>query len=160
MVCSRLNFTLSILLVLSTSPTNANSCAHLKGKANEDCKLRNAGRHLHYDLPNCGKLLGHHWMTCGRDSSVGIATRYVLGGPGSNPGRGGGIFRTCPDRLWGPHSFLYNGYRFFSGVKRPGRRSWPPTPSSAEVKERVEIYFYSPLRLLGLFCYLYHWMTW
>jgi hypothetical protein len=35
---------------------------------------------------------------------------------GSNPG-GGKIFRTCPDLPWGPPSFLYNGYRFFPGVK-------------------------------------------
>ena len=35
---------------------------------------------------------------------------------GSNPGWGE-IFRTCADRLWGPPSFLYNGYRSFQGVK-------------------------------------------
>ena len=28
---------------------------------------------------------------------------------------GGEIFRTCPDRPWGPYSLLYNGYRIFSG---------------------------------------------
>ena len=27
------------------------------------------------------------------------------------------IFRTCPDRPWGPPSLLYNGYRVFPGVK-------------------------------------------
>jgi len=32
------------------------------------------------------------------------------------------IFRTCPDRLWGPPSLLYNGYRVFpEGKERPGR---------------------------------------
>jgi len=35
---------------------------------------------------------------------------------GSNPG-GGEIFRTCPDRTWGPPSPLHNGYRVFPGVK-------------------------------------------
>jgi hypothetical protein len=35
--------------------------------------------------------------------------------------RGGEIFRTRPDRPWGLHSVLYNGYRVFPGVKRPGR---------------------------------------
>ena len=29
---------------------------------------------------------------------------------------GGEIFRTCPDRLWGPLSLLYNGYWVFPGV--------------------------------------------
>ena len=28
---------------------------------------------------------------------------------------GGKIFRTCPDRPWGPPHLLYNGYRAFPG---------------------------------------------
>jgi hypothetical protein len=45
---------------------------------------------------------------------------------GSNPG-GGEIFRTFPDRSWGPPSLLYNGYRVFpGGRKRPGRDADPP----------------------------------
>jgi len=39
----------------------------------------------------------------------------------------------------------------FPGVNRPGRRVDHPTPSSAEVKEKVELYLYSPLGLRGLF---------
>jgi len=62
---------------------------------------------------------------------------------GSNPG-GGEIFRTCPDRSWGPPSLLYKGYRVFPGGKAAGAWRWPPTPTSAEVKERVELYLYSP----------------
>jgi hypothetical protein len=66
-------------------------------------------------------------------SSVGIASDYGLDGPGMSPG-GGEIFRTCPDRPWGPPSLLYNGYRVFTGVrKRPGRDADPSPPSSAEV---------------------------
>jgi len=86
----------------------------------------------------------------GRDSSVGIATRYRLHGPGSSPG-GGEIFRTCPDRSWGPPSLLYNGYRVFPECKAPGAWRWPPTPSSVEIKERVELYIHSPMDLRGLF---------
>jgi hypothetical protein len=68
----------------------------------------------------------HAWR--GPGSSVGIATGW-----GSNPG-GGEIFRTCPDRPWGPTSLLYNGYRVFpGGRKRPGRDADPSPPSSAEV---------------------------
>ena len=52
---------------------------------------------------------------------------------GLNPS-GGEIFRTCPDRPWGPLSFLYNGYRVFPGGKeRPGRDADPSPPSSAVV---------------------------
>jgi hypothetical protein len=32
----------------------------------------------------------------------------------------------------------------FLGVKRPGRGVDHPPPSSAEIKERVELYLYSP----------------
>ena len=63
---------------------------------------------------------------------------------GSNPG-GGEIFRAGPDRSWGPPSLLYNGYRVsFPGVKRPGRGVEQSLPSSAEVKEIVDLYLYSP----------------
>ena len=64
----------------------------------------------------------------GLGSVVGIATGYGLDGP-----CGGEIFRTCPDRPWGP-SLLYNGYRVFSGVKEwPGHDADPSLPSSAVV---------------------------
>jgi hypothetical protein len=60
-----------------------------------------------------------------------LATGWTV--RGSNPG-GGEIFRTCPDRPWGPPSLLYNGYRVFhGGRKRPGRDADPSPPSSAEV---------------------------
>ena len=46
-----------------------------------------------------------------------LATGWTV--RGSNPG-GGEIFPTRPDRPWGPPSFLYNGYRDFSGGKEAG----------------------------------------
>jgi hypothetical protein len=61
---------------------------------------------------------------CGPFSSVGIATGYGLDGPVIESWRE--IFRTCPDRPWGPPSLLYNGYRVFpEGRKRPGRDADP-----------------------------------
>ena len=36
------------------------------------------------------------------------------------------IFRTRPDRPWGPPSLLYNGYRVFLGIKS-GRGVTPTT---------------------------------
>ena len=62
---------------------------------------------------------------------------------GSNSGWGE-IFCTCPDRRCGPPSLLYSWYRVFPGGKAAGAWRWPPTPSSAEVKERVELYLSSP----------------
>ena len=62
----------------------------------------------------------------------------MLDGPESNPGEGE-IFRTCPERPWGPPSLLYNGYRVFPwGKKRPEGDADPSPPSSAVVmKGRV-----------------------
>jgi len=65
---------------------------------------------------------------------------------------GGEIFRTCPDRPWGPPSLLYNGYGVFPGGKeRPGRDADPSPPSSAIARERVDLYLYSPYGPYGLY---------
>jgi len=57
----------------------------------------------------------------GRDSSVGIVTRYGLDGPGSNPRCVGGIFDTCADRPCGTPNLLYNWYRMsLAAVKWQG----------------------------------------
>jgi hypothetical protein len=75
----------------------------------------------------------HPQGVSGPGSVVGIATGYGLTVRGSNPG-GGEIFRTCPDRPWGPPSLLYNGYRVFPGGKeQPVRDAEPSPPSSAVV---------------------------
>ena len=52
----------------------------------------------------------------GRDSSVGIATRYGPDGQWiESRRRAGEIFRTRTDRPCGPPSLLYNGHRVFPG---------------------------------------------
>jgi hypothetical protein len=68
----------------------------------------------------------------GPGNSVGVATGYRLDGP-EIESRWGAIFRTRPSRLWGPPSLLYNGYRVFLGVKRPGHSADHPHLSSVEV---------------------------
>ena len=47
-------------------------------------------------------------------SVLRLSSGWKVRGP--NPG-GGEIFRTYPDRLRGPPSLLYNGYRVFPGGK-------------------------------------------
>ena len=76
---------------------------------------------------------------------VGIGTAYGLDGRGIES-RWGEIFRTCPDRPSGLPSLVYNGYRVFPGGKvLPGRDADPSPPlSTVEVKNRVELYLYSP----------------
>ena len=96
---------------------------------------------------------GFKWLikNCSRDGAVGIATRYGLDGPGSNPGESES-FWTCPDRPWGPPNLLYNGYRVFLGGKeRPGSDADPSPPSSTVGYERVELYLYSPYGPYGLY---------
>jgi hypothetical protein len=68
-----------------------------------------------------------------------LATGWTV--RGSNPG-GSEIFRTRPERLWGPPSLLYNGYRVFPGGKAAGAWRWPPTPHLA-TRLRVQLYLYS-----------------
>ena len=74
------------------------------------------GIYFNFFSPLCGS----------RDNSVGIATRYGLNGPGIHS-RWSEIFRTCPDRLWGPPSLLYIGYWVSHGGKATGEWRWPPT---------------------------------
>jgi hypothetical protein len=58
---------------------------------------------------------------------------------------GGKIFRTRPDRPWGPTRPLFNGYRVsLPVVKWPGCGFHYPLSSRAEVKERAGVNFYSP----------------
>jgi len=79
----------------------------------------------------------------GHDSSAGTATRYGMDGPGIEF-RWGAIFpapvQTGPEVH--PASCTM-GTGSFPGVKRPGRGVDHPPTSSAEVKERVELYLYS-----------------
>jgi hypothetical protein len=82
----------------------------------------------------------------GRDSVVGIATRCGLEDPGIESRQGRDfphpsrpdLAPTQPPIQWVPS--LFPGWE----VKRPGCVVDHPPTSSAEVKERVELYFYSP----------------
>ena len=77
----------------------------------------------------------------GRDSSVGIATRYGLGRSGDGipvGARFSSPVQTGP----GAHLTSYTmGTESFLRVKRPTTH---PPPSSAEVEGRVELYICSP----------------
>ena len=80
----------------------------------------------------------------GRDRAVGIATRYALDGPGIESRWG---VRFSAHVQAGPEAYPASytmGTGSFPGGKRSGRHADHPTPSGAEVKEKVELYFYSP----------------
>ena len=61
------------------------------------------------------------YIDVGRDNSVDIATRYGVDDARVESRSGAETSRSHPDRPWGPHNLLYNGYRVFPGVKRPRR---------------------------------------
>ena len=104
--------------------------------------------------------------TMGRDSSVGIATCYRLDGLGIESWWSDTLC-TRPGRPWGPTQTPVQWVPgLFPGVKRPGRGLFQSLPSSAEVKERVQLYLYSrsgpswpvlgwTVRLLLLYQYKY-----
>ena len=80
----------------------------------------------------------------GRDSSVGIATRYGLDGSGIES-QWGARFSAPVKTGPGAHPASYTmGTGSFPGVKRPGPGVDHSPLSSAEVKERVELYLCSP----------------
>ena len=72
-------------------------------------------------------FLKYFFLVGGRDSSVGIATRYGLGGPGIKS-RCGRDFSHPSRKTRGPPNLLYNGYRVFPGSKAAGAWLWSPTP--------------------------------
>ena len=77
-----------------------------------------------------------------RDSVVGTATRYGLDGQGieSRWGRG---FPFLSRSVLEPTQPPVHWYRAsFLGGKAAWAWRWPPTPSSAEVKERVALYLW------------------
>jgi hypothetical protein len=83
-------------------------------------------------------------MFVGRYSSVRVATGYGLDGPGIES-RWGARFSAPVQTGSGTHSASYTlGTGSFLGVKQTGCGVDQATPSSAEVKEKVELYLYSP----------------
>jgi hypothetical protein len=104
-----------------------------------------------WDIRLYGKCFG------GDSASIFRAVRSLHGTPSRRMQQeilcgGGEIFRTSPDRPWGPHSLLYNAYRvFFSGVKRPGRGVDHPPHLAPRLKKERSYTSAAPLGLRGLF---------
>jgi hypothetical protein len=88
-------------------------------------------------------------LKMGRDCSHGIATSYGLDGPVIETRRRKNFLQQ-PRPTLGPSLGTVEEDRVsFPGVKRPKNRVDHPPTSSAEVKERVELYLYSPSEVLG-----------
>jgi hypothetical protein len=92
------------------------------------------------------ELLKHIRSGVGQDSVIGIVIRYALDGPGFEPPWG----REFPHHPGARLASYTVGTGSFHGVKWPGHGIDHLPPYSAEVKERVELYLYSPLCLHGM----------
>ena len=99
-----------------------------------------------HNAKQTSRVLSITYVFWGQDSVVGIATRYGLDGRGIESrwgARSSAPVRTGP----GAHPASSTmGTGSFLGVKRPRRGVDHPLLSRAEVKERVELYLYSPSR--------------
>ena len=82
----------------------------------------------------------------GRDSVVGIATRYGLDGPGIESWWGRDFPHPSRPALGPTQPPVQRVPGLFPRGKAAGAWRWTPTPSSAKVKKRVELYLYSPSR--------------
>jgi hypothetical protein len=77
-----------------------------------------------------------------RNSSVGIAFRYGLDGPGIEWRYRRDFPHPSKSAPQGPTQLPVQCTASFPWIKRPGRGVNLPSPSSAEVKENVEVYLY------------------
>jgi hypothetical protein len=93
-----------------------------------------------------------HIISVGWDSGSRYSDSLWTGRSGDWMPVGARFFAPTPDRPWGTTpSFLYSGYWVsFLGVKWPGHDANHQPSPSAEVKESVELYLYSPSGLHGL----------
>ena len=108
-----------------------------------------AGRSI--SLRNTCKFVPFCMSSMSRDSSVGITTRCGPDGPGFES-RWEASISSPVQTAHGVYQASYTmGTGSVPGIKRPERGVDHPLPSSAEVKERVELYLYPPLGLRGLF---------
>jgi hypothetical protein len=89
-----------------------------------------------------------HGSCVGRDSSVGIASRYGLDGSGIESRWGRDFPHPSRPSLGPTQPPMQWVLGLFPGNKVTGTWRWPSTPSTAEVKERVEL---SPLLPLWVF---------
>jgi hypothetical protein len=83
-------------------------------------------------------------LNWGRDSVVGIATRYGLDGPGIESRWGRDFPHPSRPALWPTQPPIQWVPGLFPGVKRPESGVDPSPLSSSKVKERLELYLYCP----------------
>ena len=115
-----LNVCVTVTLILLTcriwwAPNNAS-------KWQMGFNLAFRGLNIKHYNPSTSTINIFKSMRCnsGRDTIVGIGTRYGLGGPEIKSRRGDDIFRSRQYRPSSPHILLCNGYDVIPGGKSDG----------------------------------------
>ena len=121
---------------------NYSDYTEMHGHQNIKINVLSTGCHLHstFDIG----IFRYVNVILGRDSSQNIATHYGLEGPVFESRRRQDFPRPSKPAL--EPTLLHNSYRVFTGEKAERFWRWQPTPSSSDVKERVELYLYTPFR--------------
>jgi len=88
-------------------------------------------------------LIGMNTQSCGPEQCSPFSDSLQAGRSGDRIPRGARFSTPVQPGPWSPPSLLYNVYQVFPWSKETEAWCWPPTPSSAEVKERVELYLCS-----------------
>ena len=105
-------------------------------------KLMSVNSCFNFKLSKCIWLI--YIRSEGRDRIVGIATRYGLDGPGIESRLVQDFPHPSRPALGPTQLPIERVPGLFPRSKAAGAWRLPPTPSSADVKERVELYLYSP----------------
>ena len=106
---------------------------------------------LHVCVCGLGVLKERLEIVLAPDDSVRIATCYGVEGPGIEFLSGWGFPHPCILALMPSQLPIQSLAVLFPGWKAAWEWRWPSTPSSAELKERVELYPYCPPGLSGLY---------
>ena len=117
--------------------TTKTLCGNLKAALRHLVQLR------HYIKPSSDALHATYLETQGRDSVGSIATGYGLGGLGIEYRRGRDFPHPSRPALGPTHPTVQWVPGLSRRVERPGRGFDHPSSSSAEVKERVDVFLYS-----------------
>ena len=106
--------------------------------------IKNADLTKLYIFTRFNQIVYFYMVYMGRNSRVSIVTHYGLDVPGIEY-RWGRDFPHPSRPTLGGHPASYTmGTRSFRGSKRLGHGIDHPPPASTKVKERVELYLYSP----------------
>jgi hypothetical protein len=103
--------------------------------------MKSTNMHVSLNRTSTTCYVSKHQCYKDRNSTVDIATRYGLDGPGIES-RWGPDFPHPPRTVLGPTQSPIQWVPGLTGGKAAGTWYWKLTPSSADVKERVQLFLW------------------